>query len=213
MYRNQLVAAAVAAILALTSPTLLAAHDTDDAQAPAAEQARLALRDLWVEHVFWVRSYFVAAHSQDNDQRDQAASEVVSNAQALSASIAPFYGDEAAAALLDLLAGHWTAVRDFGLATFEDEDTARGAALDAITNNARSIAAFLASANPYLPEDAVMGLLSAHGAHHVQQVDQIDDDDWASEASTWADMRAHMLVIADAIAEALFKQFPEGPPA
>jgi hypothetical protein len=82
-------------------------------------------------------------------------------------------------------------------------------AVDDLTANAHQIAAFLNGANPYLPEDAVFGLLAAHGAHHVAQIKQIDAEDFAGEAATWHEMRRHMLVIADAIADALGRQFPE----
>ena len=79
----------------------------------------------------------------------------------------------------------------------------------ALTANAHEIAAFLSGANPYLPEDAVFGLLSAHGAHHVTQINQVETGEFEKEAETWAAMRKHMLVIADSIAEALAQQFPE----
>jgi len=172
-------------------------------------EAKMALRDLWVEHVFWIRSYVLAAHAQDNAQRDVAESEVVANAKALAQSIAPFYGESAADGLFDLLAGHWAAVRGFNSATLETSAAAQQAAVDDLTANAHEIAVFLNGANPYLPEDAVFGLLAAHGAHHVAQIKQIDAEDSAGEAATWHEMRRHMFVIADAIGDALAKQFPE----
>ena len=183
----------------------------DDRVADTASvlEAKMALRDLWVEHVFWIRSFVLAAHAQDPAQRDVAESEVVANAKALAQSIAPFYGESAADGLFDLLAGHWAAVRGFNTATLETSAAAQQAAIDDLTTNAHEIAAFLNGANPYLPEDAVFGLLSAHGAHHVAQIKQIDAEDFAGEAATWHEMRRHMFVIADAIADALAKQFPE----
>ena len=72
----------------------------------------MALRDLWVEHVFWIRSYVLATKAGDEAQRKVAETEVVENAKALAATITPFYGQPAADALLKLLAGHWAAVRD-----------------------------------------------------------------------------------------------------
>jgi hypothetical protein len=109
--------------------------------------------------------------------------------------------------LLKLLAGHWTAVRDYDTATVKHSKTGQDKALRAITANAHEIARFLSGANPYLPEDAVFGLLSAHGAHHVAQINEIAASDFRGEARTWQAMREHMLVIADSIADALAKQF------
>ena len=87
--------------------------------------------------------------------------------------------------------------------------TGQDKALQAITANAHEIAKFLSGANPNLPEDAVFGLLSAHGAHHVAQINQIAAGQFGDEAVTWEAMREHMLTIADAIAEALAMQFPD----
>jgi two-component system OmpR family response regulator len=52
------------------------------------------------------------------------------------------------------------------------------------------------------------GVLKAHGAHHSAQIQQLQAKDYAGEAQTWATMTRHMCVIADALADALAKQFP-----
>ena len=202
------------AVPALLLASIGSAHDAAVAPEASADTAALfetemALRDLWVEHVFWIRSYELATQAGDEAQRQVAEAEVVSNAQALAGTIAPFYGQAAADGLLTLLAGHWGAVRDFNTATVRHSDTGRDQAAQDLTANAHEIAKFLSGANPYLPKDAVFGLLAAHGAHHVAQIDQIAAGDFQQEAETWRAMRTHMLVIADAIAEALAKQFPE----
>jgi hypothetical protein len=176
--------------------------------AVAVLETKMALRDLWVEHVFWIRSYVLATDARDDAQRKVAEDEVVNNAKALAATITPFYGQAAADGLLKLLAGHWTAVRDYNTATVSHSKTGQDKALKAITANAREIAGFLSGANPNLPEDAVFGLLSAHGSHHVAQINQVAANDFRGEARTWEAMRKHMLVIADSIADALAKQFP-----
>jgi hypothetical protein len=179
------------------------------ADSPAVFETKMELRDLWVEHVFWIRSYVLATQAGDEAQRQVAETEVVSNAKALAGTIAPFYGQAAADGLLTLLAGHWGAVRDFNTATVRHSEAGRIQATQDLTANAHEIAKFLSGANPYLPEDAVFGLLAAHGAHHVAQIDQITAGDFQQEAVTWQAMRTHMLVIADAIAGALAKQFPD----
>ena len=191
----------------------LAAAATETPAATADQVAvletKMALRDLWVEHVFWIRSYVLATDAGDEAQRKVAEEEVVNNAKALAATVAPFYGQAAADSLLNLLAGHWGAVRDYNTATVKHSKTGQDKAVRAVTANAHEIARFLSGANPYLPEDAVFGLLSAHGAHHVAQINQVAANDFQSEARTWEAMRKHMLVIADAISDALAKQFPD----
>lgn len=53
------------------------------------------------------------------------------------------------------------------------------------------------------------GMLLAHGAHHSRQVDLILADDTPGEATEWVAMQAHMDVIADALAGAIARQFPD----
>jgi len=196
------------ASFSLAAPAAAAATPAAAADPVAVLETKMALRDLWVEHVFWIRSYVLATDAGDDAQRKVAEDEVVNNAKALAATITPFYGQAAAHGLLNLLAGHWTAVRDYNTATVNHSKSGQDKALQAITANAHEIARFLSGANPNLPEDAVFGLLSAHGAHHVAQISQIAANDFGDEARTWEAMRKHMLVIADSIADALAKQFP-----
>jgi hypothetical protein len=196
------------ASVSLAAPAA-AAKPAAAADPVAVLETKMALRDLWVEHDFWIRSYVLATDAGDEAQRKVAEDEVVNNAKALAATISPFYGQAAADNLLKLLAGHWTAVRDYNTATVNHSKTSQDRALKAITANAHEIARFLSGANPNLPEEAVFGLLSAHGAHHVAQINQIAANDFRGEARTWEAMRKHMLVIADSIADALAKQFPD----
>ena len=75
--------------------------------------------------------------------------------------------------------------------------------------NAKAIADFLAGANPNLPQPTLLSLLAAHGAHHLAQIQEVQAGDLTGEAKTWEAMRAHMLVIADALAAGIAKQFPD----
>jgi hypothetical protein len=186
----------------------LAATPHVDADRVAVLETKMALRDLWVEHIFWIRNYVVATHAGDKAQAKVAEAEVLANAKALAGTITPFYGQPAADGLLKLLAGHWDAVRDYETATRAKSKSGQDKAMANLTANARAIAQFLSGANPNLPEDAVFGLLSSHAGHHVAQITEIAAGNFHDEAATWHAMRKHMLVIADAISDALAKQFP-----
>ena len=211
MYRHKLSAFLSVPVLFLTG---FALPQTISAATPATDRAsivetKMALRDLWVEHIFWIRSYVLATQASDEAQHKAAETEVVANAKALAGTITPFYGQAASDALLNLLAGHWGAVRDYNTATLAKSKSGQDRAVENLTSNAREIAGFLSGANPNLPEDAVYSLLVGHGGHHVTQIKQIASQNFEDEAATWHAMRKHMLVISDAIADALVKQFPE----
>jgi hypothetical protein len=189
------------------------------ADAPASNQpvmvsaklsaTQAALRDLWIGHIFWVRE--VVRNLAANDAADATLAEqhVVANAKQIAGSIAPFYGQAASDQLFKLLAGHYGAVKAHAQATIANNANAQKTAVGQLTANAGEIATFLSSANPNWPQATLMGLLSAHGAHHVQQNQQIAAKDWAGEARTWEAMKSHMYVIADALGAGIAKQFPE----
>lgn len=197
----------------LIASLTVSAHSRDHAQTAAPSKAvatQLALRDLWVDHVFWVRNV-VMAKVQKNKQLEAASEQqVVDNAKKIASAIEPFYGKAANEKLFGLLAGHYESIKDYMNATLPKRNsTKQKAAVDKMTSNAKEIAAFLSGANPNLPEATLVGLLAAHGGHHVAEIDQLQKNDFTGEAATWNAMKSHMYTISDALTAAIAKQFPE----
>ncbi len=210
--------AAAALTIALPGTALSATHhDAAGAAtttAPATVSTKLAatkdaLRGLWASHIFWVRNVDVARLSGNAAAAKAAEAEVVANAKAIAGAIEPFYGKAASDQLFKLLAGHWGAISEYLDATRAGSKERENAAFVKLGANANEIAAFLAGANPHWPVATLRGLLSAHGAHHVQQIQQLHAGQYDAEARTWAAMSEHMNVIADALADGLAAQFPD----
>ena len=174
-----------------------------------APQLHAAMRDLWHGHIVHSRDYAMAVHAGDEARADAAADAVVANARQIADAVAGFYGDAGGDQMMTLLAGHWGAIKALTDARSADDEAAASGAMADLTANAGAIAAFLATANPNLPEDAVRGMLLAHGAHHARQIKQVMAGDTAGEAATWTAMQAHMDGIADALASAIARQFPD----
>lgn len=174
-----------------------------------AIETRLALRDLWVSHAFWVRN--VAQEILLGNEAAAAAAELeaVANAKAIAAAIEPFYGKPASDKLFTLLAGHYTAVKQYAEATAANSAARQDAAQKDLLANAQELAKFLSSANPNLPMDAVLGMLLAHGGHHILQIQELKAGQYGDEAKTWNAMKLHMFAIADALTNAIAKQFPD----
>lgn len=194
--------------------TVVACTHSPQAQAPTTESAKVvqtkaALRDLWVGHIFWIRNVAVATMDQNTSAREAAEQGVVANAESIARSIEPFYSKDASDKLFTLLAGHYAGIREHLDATAAGNPGQQDAAVKHLTANASEIATFLSSANPNLPKDAVMGLLMAHAAHHITEFQQLKAKDYVHEAETWAGMKQHMYVLADALSGALVKQFPD----
>src|SRR5690606_6443590 len=166
----------LAAALCVAAPGLASADEeaAEAAEVPAKVAATQdALRDLWIGHVFWVRDV-VDARLEDNGKQAKAAEQqVVANAQAIAGAIEPFSGDGASGRLFELLPGHGGAISASLDATIADRSSRQDRAPARLAANARDTAAFLSSANPNWPEEALRGLLATHGAHHVQQIHQL----------------------------------------
>jgi hypothetical protein len=202
----------LAAALAMTLPGLATAATpatTDTCVPTKLADTKAALRDLWLGHIFWVRNVVDARFAGDASEAKTAERQVVANAQAIAGAIEPYYGKAASDQLFKLLAGHWGAISDYLDATRASKKSDQDAAYKALVDNAGQIATFLSGANPYLPADTLRGLLTAHGAHHVQQIKQFQAKQYDQEAQTWAAMTSHMDVIADAMAGGIAKQFPD----
>ena len=175
---------------------------------PTAGAVDAALRDLWIGHSFQVRNVVMATISGNRAEAEAAEKAVVANAQAIAAAVEPYYGADAKEALFKLLAGHYGGIKAYLQAAIAKDDGAESAAIEKITSNAEDIGLFLSGANPNLSKDDVVGLLQAHAGHHISQIQQLIAKDYAGELQTWGDMSQHMYVIADALAEAIAKQFP-----
>jgi hypothetical protein len=204
--------AALLAVFALATPGFAAAD------APAKQSAavptkvadtKAALRDLWIGHVFWVRNVVDARLAGDAARAKASEEQVVANAKSIAGAIEPFYGKAASDKLFGLLAGHWGAISDYLNGAHAGKKADQDAAYNKLVANADEIAKFLSGANPNLPAATLRSLLTAHGAHHVQQIQQLKAKQYAEEAKTWTAMKEHMYVIADALATGIAAQFPE----
>ncbi len=171
-------------------------------------QTKAAMRDLWSEHIFWIRNVVLEDASNNSLAREAAEQEVVANAKLIAETIIPFYGEGASQQLFTLLAGHYGAIKEYSEATVIKNKAHQDAALGKLASNADQIAEFLGGANPFLPKDTVRGLIAAHGAHHILQISQFNERDYVREGETWEVMKRHVYVIADALTTALATQFP-----
>ena len=176
---------------------------------PKSAELRLALRDLWGDHIFWVRNVVVTTKLQEKEAAKAAEEQVVQNAKNIAAAVVPYYGKDAGDKLFTLLAGHYGAIKEYMNAAFSANKSGMDAAQGKMLKNADEIATFLSGANPNWPKQALLSALSAHGAFHMAQIMQTNAKDFSAEAKTWESMKTQVLQIADVLAEGIVKQFPQ----
>jgi hypothetical protein len=178
-------------------------------ETPKTVELRQTLRDLWSDHIFWVRNVALMNKIGDVQGAKVAEEKVVANARAIANAMGPIYGQPAADKLFGVLAGHYGAVKEYMNASYAGNKAGKDAAAQKITANANDIATFLSSANPNWSKQTLVSLLVAHGGHHMAQIDAFAEKDYAAEAQVWDAMKKHMNMIADALAAGIAKQFPK----
>ncbi len=176
-------------------------------------ELKMALRDLYINHIFWVRSLVISTRLGEKTAISEADEYGLNNAKAIGHSIAPFYGQAAGEKFATLFAGHYTAVKSYMRASFANNfkgnETLKKAAVDALTKNGNEIAVFVSSANPNLPKSTVYALLTAHVGHHVAAINATAKKDWSAEADVWDPMVKQIYTLCDALADGIAKQFPD----
>lgn len=188
----------------------VAAQHADAAPSAKLLATRQAMRDLWTDHIFWVRNVVIATKDKNPEARKAAEAEVVANAKTIAGAVEPFYGKEGSEQLFKLLAGHWGAIKAYLDATDSGDKAGAEKAQADLYANAHDIAEFLSKANSNWPLNTVNGLLMGHAAHHVMQIQDIYAGRYDKEGSQdWPEMRKNMNILGDALANGLAKQFPD----
>ncbi len=206
-------ALALGLAFAATAPTALAqpaqAAPAAPAAAPAAPQLHAAMRSLWHGHLVATHDYALAVHAGNQADAKKAADAVVANAKQISDAVAGFYGKDAGAGLLKLLAGHWGGVKALTDTTKAGDKAGEQKAMDDLASNATAIAKFLAGANPNWPEATLQGAMMMHVSDHKTQIEEMmSNAPEAEQAKSWTEMQQHMDMISDVLASGIAKQFP-----
>lgn len=202
----------VMAVLALAAVGLVGCahelHSVADVNLRSVADMKAVMRDLWSGHNFWIRNVALDNTTNNRKALDFAEKAVMANAKQIARMFTPFYGEAATEQFFTLLVKHYGAIKAYSEATVAGSKSRQDAALAGYASNTDEIAAFLGGANRYLPKDTVRSLFAAHGAHHAELINELQEEDYAHEAETWQAMQQHVYAIADTLVTALEKQFP-----
>ena len=184
-------------------------HAAGDANPASVAEMKQTFRDLWLGHIYWVQHAVLDSMKNSPAERDAVKKEVDANTKQVASMLIPFYGEAASQKFLSLLDINIDAVSEYSEATVAGNKNQQDAALARLASNSQDFGVFFSEVNPFLKKDTVRGLIAAHGAHHVLQINQYKKKDYAHLDETWKMMREHVYVIADTLTEALVKQFPD----
>ncbi len=197
---------ALAAGLALGAAPLQAQHAHGMAK---ASDLRVALNSLLAEHIYLAGSATGAALAGRQAEFQAAAGALDGNSIALGKAIGSVYGADAETAFLGLWRKHIGMAVDYVTGIATKDKAKQDKAVTDLVGYSRDFAAFLNAANPNLPTEVVTGLVKTHVVTLKAVIDAQASGDLAAAYLKVREAAAHMGMIADPLAAAIAKQFPE----
>ena len=183
--------------------------------APAAAEGmtqsdlRTTLNLLLAEHVALAADATGWAMMGIDRNFEAAAGALDENSKALASAVGLVYGKEAEDAFLPLWRTHIGFFVDYTMATIKQQPDGRAKAVEDLTGYAQDFGAFLSSANPNLPQEAVADLVVSHVTTLAAVVDAQANQNWVEAYQKEREAIMHMQHIGDALADAIAKQFPD----
>jgi len=175
----------------------------------AANDLRVALDGLLAEHVTLAAAATQAALRGRTAEFESAAWALDQNSQDLAAAIASVYGTDAGDAFLPLWRKHIGFFVDYTKAKAAGSKKKQDKAGQDLLQYASDFGAFLNSATPALPKEAVAELVKTHIVSLKEVVDAQAARDYKLAFEKVRAASHHMQMIADPLADAITAQFPD----
>lgn len=197
----------IAALALLLSPPTWGSPEVSSAG--KAADLRRSLNVLMSEHVFFSTNATAAALGGRDAEFAAAAWALDANSIELSRAIGSVYGQKAGDTFLAGWRKHIRFFVDYTKGVATGDGAKRAKAVADLHAYAKELGAFLHSANPNLPAGAVETLVRAHVAALTRAIDAQGAGKLMDAYKAIRMAGAHSHTIADPLAEAIVKQFPE----
>lgn len=185
---------------AVSPPVVEAHHD-------AADVLKQDMRKLWTDHVVWTRAYIVAAVADQPDAQ-AAANRLMKNQEDIGNAIGSIYGAPAGQQLTTLLKEHISIAVDLIKAAKAGDKAGQQAADAKWQQNGVAIADFLSKANPNWPRATLVDLMKGHLTSTTNEVVARLTKNWDADVRAYDEVYRHILMMSDALADGIVKQFP-----
>ncbi|MGH2574981.1 MAG: glycosyltransferase [Ignavibacteria bacterium] len=208
--KNLLLILLVITCFVMTVNTEIYSQMTHNSGESSISQAdfKMAMRKLWEDHIVWTRN--VIFNIIDGlEGTDKAVERLLKNQDDIGNAIKPFYGEEAGKKLTELLSGHITTAADLLKAAKVNDQNAFTDANKKWYDNADEIAAFLSGANPNWPKKDMTQMMHEHLALTTEEAVARLKKDFAADVAAYDKVHDEILMMSDALADGIIKQFPE----
>ena len=206
----------LALVVAFASVSDISPAGASDGKAKAATVSsksaialRMTMRKLWEDHITYT-SFYITSALAGSDDVGKVAERLLKNQEDLGNAIKPVYGEAAGNKLTALLKDHILIAVDLVKAAKEGNKEATEAADKKWYKNGEDIAEFLSGANPKnWPKKALTEMMYAHLAITKDAVVAKLNKDYGAAIVAYDKGHDHILMMADALADGIVKQFPE----
>lgn len=166
------------------------------------------LRLLWEQHITWTRLTIISMVFNLPDV-EPVTQRLLRNPKDFEAALIPFYGNQAAARFSSLLKDHLVIAADLVNAAKAGDSNAAARTERIWYDNARNIAAFLASINPYWSGQEWERMLFDHLALVKDEAVFMLTGEYQKGIDLYTEMERQAMMMADVMTEGIVKQFPE----
>jgi hypothetical protein len=170
---------------------------------------RSALNTMFQEHVYLAAAATNAALNGREAEFRAAASALDDNGAGIAEAIASVYGPDAGKAFLPLWRRHIGFAVDYTVGVASKDRAKQDKAVNDLVGYSEDFGAFLGAANPNLPKSVVADLVKQHVVTLKDVIDAQASKDQPRAYRALRTAAAHMHMIADPLADAIVKQFPE----
>ena len=204
-----LTSAAIIVVTAQISPMReVQAQATRTSLTPSAVALKQDMRKLWTDHVVWTRDYIIAAIGNQPDAQ-AAANRLMKNQEDIGNAVGKIYGAAAGQQLTTLLKDHISIAVDLIKAAKAGDKGGQQKADARWQQNAMDIADFLSKANPNWPRATLVDLMKGHLSTTTNEVVARLNKNWDEDVRAFDEVYRHILMMSDALADGIVKQFPE----
>ena len=206
--KKVLIASAIA-LSAYAHPVPAARSQTSTTSlTPSAAALKQDMRKLWTDHVVWTRDYIIAAVADQPDAQ-AAANRLMRNQEDIGNAVGNIYGAAAGQQLTTLLKDHISIAVDLIKAARAGDKAGQQKADARWQQNAVDIADFLSKANPHWPRATLVDLMKGHLSTTTTEVVARLNKNWEEDVRAFDEVYRHVLMMSDALADGIIKQFPD----